>query len=287
MFRPAGSWQTCVRGAYASRQKTLGLLFATTLVVQAQWLNYREPNIPRTKDGRPDLSAPAPRINGKPDLSGVWQAERTPASEYARVLGPDFLNMQVDASDVTKHAINVFWEVKPGEEPMRPEGAAILQERLKTNAAPKLCLPDSMPRTMLILTFKMIQAPREIAVVFENGNPPRQIFTDGRSLPEDPQPSWMGYSSAKWEGDTLVVETNGITDRSWLDIMGHPHSEKMRITERYRRRDFGHMDLEVTIDDPVYYTKPFGFKTALALIPDTDVLEYICLENERDQAHLR
>src|SRR5207247_2478750 len=112
-----------------------------------------------------------------------------------------------------------------------------------------------------------------------------QIYIDGRSLPEEPEPSWMGYSAGNWEGDTLVIETTGITERSWLDLLGHPRSESMRITERYHRRDFGHMDLEITFNDPKYYTRPFTLKAGLRVIPDNDLLEYVCTENEKDRAH--
>src|SRR5262249_35171302 len=136
------------------------------------------------------------------------------------------------------------------------------------------------------LAFKVIQTPREIVMLMEIGSPPRQIHTDGRPLPVDPDPLWMGYSVAKWDGDTLVVETNGLNDRGWLDAFGHARSEQMRITERYHRRDFGHMDVEFTFDDPKYYTRPFGFKTTLTLQPDSDLLEYVCAENEKDRARL-
>jgi hypothetical protein len=255
---------------------------------EAQWLNYRDPGIPRTRDGQPNLSAPAPRLNGKPDLSGLWQAERTPVSEFVRVLGPGLPQIQPDLNDVTKHVLNVFWDVKPGEAPLRPEAAALTEQRQKSGRdfQTAYCLPASIPAAMLILNFKMIQTPGVIVVLPGNGDPPRQIHLDGRSLPKDPQPSWMGSSVGQWQGDTLVVGTTGFNERAWLDGFGHPRSEAMRITERYRRRDVGHMDLEVTLDDPKYYTRPFGFKTTLTLVPDSDVLEYVCTENEKDGAHL-
>jgi hypothetical protein len=254
----------------------------------AQWLNYRDPRIPRAADGRPNLSAPARRTNGKPDLSGLWQAERTPLSELVRVLGPGLPQIQPDFNDITKHVMNVFWDVKRGEEPLRPEGAAITEQRQKSGRdfQSAYCLPGSLPAAMFIINFKMIQAPGEIVVISGNGDPARQIYTDGRRLPKDPLPSWMGSSVGHWEGDTLVVETTGFNERAWLDGSGHPRSEAMRITERYRRRDFGHMELELTFDDAKYYTRPFGFKTALTLVPDDDVLEYVCTENEKDSSHL-
>jgi len=264
------------------------LVVATGLPLAAQWLSHSDSRTPRTNDGRTDLAAPAPHIEGKVDLSGVWQAEPTSISEFTRVLGVDLVKVQIDLSDITKHAINVFWGTEAGEEPLRPEAASILQHRVRTPAERPLthCLPIGVPAVMLTYAFKMIQTPREIVVLSETGDPSRQIYTDGRHLPKEPEPAWMGYSVGKWEGDSLVVETTGFKEKSWLDVIGHPRSESMRITERYRRRDFGHMDLEVTFDDPKYYTRPFTFKAGLRLIPDSDVLEYVCAENEKDRAHM-
>jgi hypothetical protein len=264
------------------------LIIAALVSVEAQWLSHRDPTIPRTPDGRPNLSAPAPKLNGKPDLSGLWQAERTPLSEFVRVLGPGLPEIQPDLNDVTKHLLNVFWDVKPDEWPLQPAAVALTQQRQKSGRdfQSAYCLPSSLPAVMLVLNFKMIQAPGEIVVLAGNGDPPRQIYIDGRSLPKDAEPSWMGTSAGQWQGDTLVVQTTGFQERAWLDGFGHPRSQAMRITERFRRRDVGHMDMDVTIDDPTYYTRPFGFKTTLTLIPDSDVLEYVCTENEKDSARL-
>jgi hypothetical protein len=267
--------------------KLIAILLATAaLPLVGQWLNYPDARTPRTKDGKPNLTGPAPRMNGKPDLSGVWQAERTPESEFAPVFGNDPTRLQVDLNDVTKHYVDIFWGLKPEERPLRPEGAAILKQRNAAYPPTTSCLPAGIPASMFILTFKMIQAPQEIVILSEGTDPSRQIYTDGRSLPKDPQPSWMGYSVGKWQGDTLVVDTIGFNEKSWLDGAGHPRSEGMRIRETYRRRDFGHMDVAVTIEDPKYYTRPFGFKTGLNLIPDSDVLEYVCAENEKDRTHM-
>ena len=266
----------------------IGIVLAGTFTcAQAQWLNYADTRIPRTKDGKPNLSAPAPRLNGKPDVSGLWQTERQPASEYNRIL-PGFTDIQPDTHDVTPNVINVFWGMKPEEEPLRPEGAALLKHRLQNSREypHTQCLPGSIPLALLVFTFKMIQTPQEIVQLSETADPPRQIHTDGRPLPKDPDPTWMGYSVGRWEGDTLVVETAGLNDKAWLDAFGHPRSESMRITERYRRRDFGHMDLEITFNDPKYYTRTFTLKLALKLMPDSDMLEYVCNENERDRPHL-
>ena len=148
------------------------------------------------------------------------------------------------------------------------------------------CLPAGVPFAMLITPFKMVQTPIEIVVLPEDNNPPRQIYLDGRKLPKDPDPSWMGYSVGQWQGDTLVVDTIGLNDKTWLDALGHPHSESMHLTERYRRTDFGHMQVEITVDDSKMYTRPFTVIVPMALIPDSDVFESVCAENELDRAHL-
>lgn len=260
-------------------------LLAATLPLTAQWLDYKDPRIPRTRDGKPNLTAPAPRLNGKPDLSGLWQAERTPVSEMTRVLGEDTAKVQVDLTDVTKYMINVFWDVKPSDAPLRPEAAAVTKQRAGQDFLTARCLPGGVPAGFLVEPFKIIQASRQIAVISGIGDPTRQIYLDGRSLPQDPQPTWMGYSVGTWQGDTLAVETVGITDESWLDSFGHPRSPSMHIREQYRRRDFGHMDLEITLDDPVYYTRPFTLQVKLELLPDNDVMEYVCTDNEKDRVH--
>lgn len=263
------------------------LLTGTVVCVDAQWLNHRDPKIPRTSDDKPKLGAPAPRFNGKPDLSGVWQAERTSVDEYGKVLGPGFAQLQVDFNDVTKHFMNVFWGVKPGEEPFTADGVAAFRKRQGQEPEGSACLPAGLPANLFVLWFKMIHAPGEIVVIPGTGDPARQIYTDGRGLPRDPEPSWTGYSVGAWQGDTLVVQTVGIHSRASLDAFGHPRSERMRITERYRRRDFGHMDLAIAFDDPTYYTRPFDLKTTLVLQPDTDVLDFVCSENEKDRAHYK
>lgn len=267
--------------------KRIAIVMAViTMPLAAQWLNYPDGRTPHTKDGKPNLTAHAPRVNGKPDLSGVWQAERASESELTSVLGPNYTKLQVDSGDLAKYAQDVFWGLKPQEEPLQPEAAAILQQHRALVHPVSRCLPAGVPMGAFIYAFKMIQTPREIVALSGIGDPARQIYIDGRSLPKDPQPSWMGYSIGKWEGDTLAVETIGFTEASWLDGAGHPRGESARVRERYHRRDFGHMDLEVTVEDPKYYTRPFSFKTGLELLPDSDVLEFVCGENERDGAHI-
>lgn len=250
----------------------------------ALWLRDAEPPARRGPDGTLDLSAPAPRIHGRPDLSGMWEAERTPTSEFVRVLGPGLPEIQPDLNDITKHMLNVFWDENPADVPLRPEAAAIAEQRQKSGRdfPSAYCLPSGLPAATLTLHVKMIQGRDEIIVLHGNGDPARQIHLDGRTLPATPDPSWMGTSVGRWEDDgTLVVETTGFQERAWLDGFGHPRSESMRITERFRRRDVGHMDLEMTFDDPKYYTRPFGFKTTLTLLPDSHLLEYVCMENQK------
>ena len=215
----------------------------------------------------------------------MWLAEPTPLSEIEKVV-PHFGDLQIDERVSSKYILNLFWGTKPEEEPLTAEGAAA-KNRYRSKNAPHLnCLPAGPPFAMLIAPFKILQAATEMMLVFELPDPPRQVYLDGRPLPKDPEPSWMGYSSGKWQGDTLVVDTIGFNGKTVLDGFGHPRSESMHITERFRRRDFGHMDIEMTFDDPKYYTRPFTITSGFALIPDSDILEYVCGENEQDRAHI-
>lgn len=231
------------------------------------------------------LTAPAPQMNGKPDLTGVWQAERTSSADFNKVLGDSFSSNQVDHNDFTKYVVNIFWGMRPGTEPVTPAVAPILQARSRMEPPTSRCLPAGVPVHLFLYDIKMIQSPREIVILSENGDPARQIYTDGRPLPKDPQPTWMGYSVGKWQGDTLAVETTGFTENVWLDGEGHPRSESMIVRENFHRRDFGHMDLDVTIEDPKYYTRPINLKTTFNLLPDSDVFEFVC-ENEKDRRHI-
>ena len=260
------------------------LMVAGVLPASAQWLNYREARTP-TKDGKPNLTAAVPQVNGKPDLSGVWQAERASLSELNAVLGAGYAKQQVDFNDIGKYGLDVFWGLKLSEAPLRPEAVAMLRQHARSSPPGSRCLPAGVPMGLFAYSFKIVQAPGEIVMITESGDPARQIHTDGRSLPQDPQPAWMGYSVGQWEGDTLAVDTTGFNENSWLDGFGHPRSETMHLRERYHRRDFGHMDLEITIDDPKYYTRAYTFATHLNLIPDSDVLEFVCAENEKDGKH--
>jgi len=273
--------------------RPLFVLFALlSTVAQAQWLNFPVPGTPRTRDGKPNLAAPAPRAaNGKPDLSGVWHVQPTSLAEMKRLYGEhaDVVNVPgMELDTISKYAINILVDFKPEEAPMRPGAAEILHLRVPSEFPDTNCLPAGIPTASLVSEpAKMVQSPGLIVILYESEDGHRQIYTDGRKLPKEvAQPAWLGYSVGKWENDTLVVESAGFNDKSWLDVMGHPHSEALRIVERYRRRDFGHMDVEMTFDDPQMYTKPFTIKFTQELLADSDLFESFCNENEKDRAHL-
>ena len=224
----------------------------------AQWVNQPTPGIPRTAEGKPNLTAPAPRTpDGKPDFSGLWtRTSRTVAADL---------------------------------KPVQPWVNALVQQRtedLGKDNMTVLCLPlgpmyvttRGADRNLGGMT-KVVQTPGLILVL--NGDLTyRQIFMDGRALETNPNPSWMGYSVGHWEGDTLVVESNGFNDRTWLDFGGHPHTEALRVIERLHRSTIGQMDIQVTLTDPGAYKRPWTVPVAATLAPDTDILEYVCNENE-------
>ena len=258
--------------------------------VQGQWLNTRDSGTPRTKDGKPNLAEPAPRAsNGKPDLSGIWQGEGAPISELTKLFAGGVNGLGEDPPPVS--FINVLHGSKPEDDPLRPEFRAEYQKRAAvalTTPPPALCGPPVMPMVNSLPTpFKIVQTPKLTLVLYESDTVFRQIFTDGRKHPDDPQPSWLGYSVGHWQGNSLVVETVGLIPFGPLDVFGHPHSEAMRVTEQFHRRDFGHMDVQVTIDDPKIYTKPFTYTIPMYLRPDTDLLENFCTEDEKDAAHMK
>jgi len=260
-----------------------------TPALRAQW-QHPDPRTPYGRDGKVNLAALAPRINGKngkPDFSGVWQSERPTLAALRSYSGEaDPLRVQTDQFDVGDIKRNVFLGMKRVDEPLTPAAIAVLAKRRDEQPPQVHCLPQGVPGIMMVYAFKMVQTPGELLVIGESPDPPRQIYIDGRGLPKDPDPTWMGYSAGKWEGDTLVVQTTGFKEESWIDNVGHPRSEKMLITERFHRRDFGHIDLEIRYDDPKYYTRPFMNKTVLTLIPDSDIIEFVCAENEKDIGHL-
>jgi hypothetical protein len=265
----------------------LTALIAAPLLVNAQWAVYKDPTIPRTRDGKPNLSAPTPRLNGKPDLSGIWEPESAPVAEIQQFLLPGGIN-GLGEDLPTKYFFNVLADYPQGEEPLRPEVRAQLDNRPRSpGAPPTLCPLPTLPlQGLLPAPFKLVQTPRLTIILYEADTIFRQIFSDGRALPSDPQPSWLGYSVGKWTGDAFVVETVGLNDKVPLDRLGHPRSEAIRLTETFRRVDFGHMEVQLTINDPKNYTKPFTILIKHRLVPDTELLEGFCHENEKDLVHM-
>ena len=241
------------------------ILLSMFVSLSAQWVHYPAPGIPRTPDGKPNLSAPAPKTpDGKPDLSGIWAATN---GKYFQDLGADGVEI-----------------------PMLPWAKTLYEERkgnLQKGHPSERCLGHGVTDFDAHATpRRVIQTPTVIAILFESYHQYRQILLDGRPLPEAGLPAYLGYSIGKWDGDTLVVETSGLNDKGWLDMNGHPQTEATHITERFRRVNFGHIDVQVTIDDPTAYSRPWT--VALAgwdFLPDVDLIEAIC-ENERDFQHL-
>jgi hypothetical protein len=242
---------------------TAFLLAVLTAPLAAQWLNYPTPGIPRASDGKPNLSGPAPKMpDGTPDLSGIWEHLNSRTTAY-------YLD-----------GIRIPWQ---------PWAEALFKQRRADNEKDNpesRCLPRGLPKADAFDLHKIVQVPGLVVVLYEYQTTFRQIFTDGRQLPKDPNPTWMGYSVGHWEGDTLVVESNGFNGKAWLSGRGNPVTDALRLTERIRRRDFGHMDIQLTVDDPKAYMKPWTAELHPELIADTELLEFVCNENEKDLPHL-
>src|SRR3954454_35276 len=241
-----------------------GLALLLPAAAGAQWINYPTPGIPRLPDGKPNLSAPAPRTaDGKPDLSGVW-----------RGAGP-------------LYRFNIAQDLEPGD--IQPWAEDLFLKRVRDSRKDSplaRCLPVSVPFHNFFNLTRIVQTPALMVMLYESPNSPhRTVFTDGRDLPRDPNPTWLGYSIGRWDGDTFVITTAGFNDLGWLDSAGHPQTESLRITERLRRVDFGHMDFEITLEDPKVFKRPLTIKAVRVLAADTDILEDIC-ENESDAKHL-
>jgi hypothetical protein len=224
--------------------------------LQAQWINQPTVGIPRTADGKPDLKAPTPKTrDGKPDLSGLWTVQQTGGG---------------------------ISQLKPAD--IQPWATALSKQREEDfggqNSPGIQCLPSGGIGGLT----RFVQSP-QILVMLSEDLTYRQVFLDGRELPKDPNPAWMGYSIGHWDGDTLVVESTGYNDRTWLD-RGYPHTENLHKVERFHRSDFGHLDVEVTLSDPKIYTKPWTQKVEGLFTADTDMIEYVCAENEKDRLHL-
>lgn len=252
---------TAWRGALLA----LALLCATGGTAVAQWLSLPLPGTPRTADGKPNLNAPTPRTpDGKPDLSGIWH--------------------------MSTRRYNANLLAEGTEAPMLPWAAELYKRRVATHGYDRpmtRCMPHGVPDAATApYFFKLLQTPGVMIQLYEEFHKYRQIHTDGRPLPVDPDPAWYGYSVGRWEGDTFVVDTAGFKEGSWLDNDGHPHTDALRTTERFRRINFGSMEMVVTIDDPKAYSRPWTSGTlGFALQPDTELLEHLC-ENNRDLERL-
>jgi hypothetical protein len=249
-------------------------IFGTAIIVTAfvaplaaQW-KVADKGIPRLQSGEPDRNAPAPRRpDGKPDLTGIWVADPPKVQNLAR-------------------------DLKPGELSMQPWAQKLFDERktgvLSAQDPPANCLPQGVPRiNSAPVPFKILQEPNLVVILYEAFGQYRQIFLDSRLMIKDPNPQWSGYSLGKWDGDTLVVESSGFSGKAWLDQLGHPSTESLHVTERFRRRDLGHMEITATIDDPGAYTKPWTYIQPAALMADTELMEDICNENNKDVPHLK
>jgi hypothetical protein len=254
----------------------IAVIVASTSLA-AQWDVRLPPGVPRNAKGEPDLDGPVPKTaDGKPDLSGVWQgmggggqgAAAEPPS------GPPVAAFR-----------DVAQNIKEGP-PLNSDGAALLKQRRDNNSKDN---PEAHCLPMGIVQFhtqgaprKFIQTPGVLVILYEASSGLRQIFTDGRSLPgNDPQPWWYGYSVGKWEGDTLVVETTGFRDGGWLDINGTPLSDRAKLTERFHRVTYGRMEIDITIEDAKFYTRPWTVRVNQRIMPDQELIEFICLENQR------
>jgi hypothetical protein len=259
---------------------TIAACLGAGVLLHAQWVNAPMAGAPRTPDGKINMTGPVPMFEGKPDLSGIWQVQGEP-----RAPGGLF---GIGESTNSRYFRDILSDFKPDERPLTPAGAELLRQRSAPGAFNALlnCLPDGVPHgDLLPEPFKIIHSRGVIVMLYEVETTFRQIFTDGRKLPTDPSPRWQGYSIGRWDGDTLVIESSGFTDRGWLDARGTGHSEDMRVEERFHRRDYGHIDLTITVTDPRTFTRPITFSVVEDLLPDTDVFEHYCVENERDDAH--
>ena len=246
-----------------------------------QWLHYPTADVPKKADGSPDLTAPAPRLpDGKPDFSGLWRpGRRNPCRT-----GPgQFVECGIELGG-SPLARNIGGDMPDGL-PYQPWAAALVKVRTAENSVddPHVrCLPDNPPRPWgLPHLTKALHTPKLLVLLYEVNAMYRQIFIDGRPLPVDPNPSWNGYSTAKWDGDALVVQTAGFRDELWLDMGGSPMSDAAKMTERIRRPNFGTLELEITVDDPKVYTRPWTVKMTQTIMLDTDLIDEFCLENEK------
>jgi hypothetical protein len=254
---------------------------AASISLSAQWLHYPTPGVPKNPDGSTNLNAPAPRTaDGKPDLSGTWELEKNQPCPPGGCLD----------MEVSREFVNMGWNF-PGGLPYRPWAADLRKARMAENGKDdpaSNCRPAGIVKLTINPLFrKFLQVPGLLVILNERDTAYRQIFTDGRSLPVDPTPTPNGYSVGKWDGDTLVVETNGLSDGQWLDRSGSPLTDASKITERFRRVNYGKMEIEITVDDLKAYTKPWTVKVNQLIALNTELMDYFCMENEQDIPHAK
>lgn len=271
-------------------------LAALPLALSAQWPDYPSPGVPKTADGKPKLDAPAPRAaDGHPDLSGIWEnvpgrIGRAPGGFQNTVQPPPPPPPPPSAGPPPATFFDIGAGFKGGL-PLKPWAADLLKKRISENSKDN---PDAHCLPMGLMQLhehpqprKIVQTPTVTVIIYEANSGLRQIFTDGRpSPPKDVQPWWYGYSVGHWDGDTLVVETTGFRDDVWLDVNGSPLTNAGKMIEKFRRPTFGKLEIEVTIDDPSAYTRPFTVRVDQKIMLNTDLIEFICSENERSDAHL-
>jgi hypothetical protein len=250
------------------RVAVLAALSLPVAPIWGQWTKLPAADIPHSANGQVNLSAPAPRTrDGKPDLSGIWEPSE---NKYVR---------------------NIAADIKPEQVPFQPWAKALYDQRTDGSHSKEdpdaNCLPQGVPKIDAApAPWKIVQSPGSLVIIYEAFTLWRQVFMDGRERVHDLNPTWLGYSVGTWDGDTLVVDTRGFNGKAWLDQLGKPSTEALHVIERFHRKDFGHMDLTITIDDPKAYTKPWTVVEPVHLLPDTELFEFICNENNRDIPHL-
>jgi hypothetical protein len=261
-------------------------LLCTGGVAFGQWLRYPTADVPRTADGKPNLTAPPPRLaDGRPDFSGIWQsARKIPCTrEFNKFVD---CGLEIGGSPL---ALNMGTDM-PGGLPYQPWAAALMKQRSADNSKDDphaRCLPDNPPRPWgLPHMTRAVHTPRLLVLLNEVNAMYRQIFTDGRPLPVDPNPSWNGYSTAAWDGDTLVIQTIGFRDGLWLDMAGSPMTDAARMTERITRPNYGTLEVRITIDDPKAYTRAWTVDMPQKITLDTELIDEICLENEKSSQRM-
>jgi hypothetical protein len=263
-----------------------GLALLLCAIASAQWIDYPTAGVPRNKDGKPNLSAPPPRTaDGKPDFSGMWMiGDALPCPK----LITDDRGECLEKMPIAQFAADLDKAV-PGGLPFSPWALAVVKQRKQSGLDPHVqCMPSNFPRMYTLPHFtRFVQTPGLLVLLNEFNASYRQIFTDGRPLPVDPQPSWNGYSTGKWEDSALVVETNGFRDDLWMDMTGSPLTAAAKVTERFRRPDFGTLRIEATVNDPKAYTKPWTMTLIERLVVDTEMIDEVCLENEKSAQHMK